>query len=77
MTKFNIPYIDILKMDIEGAEKEIFEFGYANWIPKVKVMIVELHDRYKEGCSKAFFKTMGEYEFSSRIRGENIICDMK
>ena len=77
MTKFDIPYIDILKMDIEGAEKEIFEIGYSRWMPKVRTLIVELHDRYKEGCSKAFFKAMGEYEFSSRIRAENIICDFE
>jgi hypothetical protein len=64
-------------MDIEGAEKEVFETNYRDWLPKVKTMVVELHDRYKEGCSKTFFKTMSEYDCSSRIRHENIICDLK
>ncbi len=77
MQLFQIVEIDVLKIDIEGAEKELFETGFENWITKVKTLIIELHDRYKEGCTKTFFRTMGNYEFSSRIRGENIICDFK
>jgi len=76
MFMFNVPYIDILKIDVESAEKEIFEGAHQLWLPKVKAMIVELHDRYKPGCSLAFFKAMVNYNFSTRFRGENIICDM-
>jgi FkbM family methyltransferase len=28
--------LDILKMDIEGAEKEVFEGNVAAWLPKTK-----------------------------------------
>ena len=76
MDKFNIPSVDILKLDVEGAEKEVFEGDHAKWLPYVKAMIVELHDRYKPGCSESFFKAMSNYKFSTRFRGENIICDM-
>src|SRR5437868_609276 len=31
--------IDILKMDVEGSEKEIFEGNYQDWLPKTKVLI--------------------------------------
>lgn len=77
MLMFNIPHIDILKLDVESAEKEIFEGAHHLWLPKVKAMIVELHDRYKAGCSVAFFNALINYNFSTRFRGENIICDMK
>lgn len=45
MNKFNIDEVDILKIDIEGSEKELFEKNIENWIEKVKVIIIELHDR--------------------------------
>jgi FkbM family methyltransferase len=76
MHQYNIPKIDILKLDIESAEKEVFEGEHQKWMPKVKAMIIELHDRYKPGCSESFFKAMSNYKFSTRLRGENIICDM-
>lgn len=38
-----IPRIDILKMDIEGSEENIFSSKPENWLNKVGVLIVELH----------------------------------
>jgi FkbM family methyltransferase len=65
--------IDILKLDVEGAEREIFSSGYESWLGKVKVLIIELHDRMKQGCSKSFFKAVSNYDFAVSIRGENLI----
>ncbi|KFO68032.1 hypothetical protein ER57_06875 [Smithella sp. SCADC] len=69
----NITTIDILKIDIEGAEKEIFETNFENWITNTKVIIVETHDRYKKGTSKAIFNTIGKYDFSLELSGENLV----
>ncbi|MEP6616818.1 MAG: FkbM family methyltransferase [Ginsengibacter sp.] len=65
--------IDILKIDIEGSEKEVFENGPGDWLPVTKIMIVETHDRYKPGSSKAVFNAIAEYDFSMEISGENLI----
>ncbi|WP_246027983.1 protein arginine N-methyltransferase [Paenibacillus xylaniclasticus] len=65
--------IDILKIDIEGAEKEVFSKGYENWLGKVKVLIIELHDRMKRGCSQALFAAISKYDFAFMMKGENII----
>jgi len=46
--------MDILKMDIEGSEKEVFEEPGA-WVDKVGVLMVELHDRFRPGCSESFY----------------------
>jgi FkbM family methyltransferase len=73
MQLMNITTIDILKIDIEGAEKEIFETNYENWIPNTKIIIVETHDRYKKGTSKAIFNTISKYDFSLELSGENLI----
>ena len=73
MQLMNTTLIDILKIDIEGAEKEIFESNYENWIPNTKIIIVETHDRYRKGTSKAIFNTIGKYDFSLQLSGENLI----
>lgn len=65
--------IDILKLDIEGAEKELFSSGYEKWIDKVKIIIIELHDRMKKGCSQSFFSAVSKYDFAFTMRGENLI----
>jgi len=48
-----IECVDLLKIDIEGAEKEIFESS-AEWIDRVSVVVAELHERFKPGCVQAF-----------------------
>jgi FkbM family methyltransferase len=53
----NVNSIDILKIDIEGAEFELFTHNCDSWLVKVKVMIIELHDRLKTGCMEALIKT--------------------
>jgi FkbM family methyltransferase len=65
--------IDILKLDIEGAEKELFLYEYQGWLEKVKVIIIELHDRMKKGCSNSFFRAISNYNFVSFVKGEHII----
>jgi FkbM family methyltransferase len=74
MKQFNQREIDILKLDVEGAEKEIFTKNYQEWLPHTNILVVELHDRMKKGCSKAFFKAMLEHDFSIHQLGENLIC---
>ena len=66
--------IDLLKIDIEGAEKEIFAApDVDDWLSKVNVLTIELHDRMKRGCSYAFFKAISKYNWFFTFRGENLI----
>jgi FkbM family methyltransferase len=62
--------IDILKLDIEGAEKEIFSDPDDTWLKQVNVLFVELHERYVTGCGKAFFAATGKYNFNFLRDGE-------
>jgi FkbM family methyltransferase len=59
----NIEIIDVLKIDIEGAEKDLFEKNYENWLPKVKIIMVETHDRMIPKCSYSVMKSLNEYNF--------------
>jgi FkbM family methyltransferase len=68
MKENDIDYIDLLKLDIEGAEKEIFEKP-AGWIHSVGALAVELHDRFREGCSDSVLAATADFEYRCN-RGE-------
>jgi len=70
MREFNLKKIDVLKVDIEGAEREVFSETSA-WFEKVDAIIIELHDRLKAGCSRSFY--LGSVGFDAEWRrGENV-----
>ena len=74
MRQFELSEIDILKIDIEGAEKEIFESGNLDWLSKIKILVIETHDITKPGCARAFFNALhGKFD-KLYIQGENIVC---
>jgi FkbM family methyltransferase len=74
MEKFKVDCIDLLKIDIEGAEKYVFDKNYHTWLPKVKVIMIELHDKILQGCSKVVFKALSEFNFEVSFKGEIMIC---
>jgi hypothetical protein len=74
MAQYNLQVIDILKIDIEGSEKEVFEHGSERWLNATNCVITELHDNLKPGTSKVFFTAMGRFNWNTIIKGENIIC---
>ena len=65
--------IDILKLDVEGSEKEIFSDGYEEWLDKVKIILIELHDWLRPGCSEAVYSAINKYNFDQFTKGENTI----
>ena len=75
MHKHALDRIDILKIDIETSEKAVFGSNYENWLPKVRMIIIELHDWMEPGCAKPFFeainKCFSSYEYG--MKGENTI----
>jgi FkbM family methyltransferase len=68
-------HIDLLKLDIEGSEVEVLN-GSAGWIDHVNVIAAELHDKYRPGCSRAFYNATNGFEFERRI-GENVVVMRK
>lgn len=53
LTQLNLSRVGMLKLDVEGAEKEIFESNDPV-LREIPVILVELHDRLVPGCEKAF-----------------------
>lgn len=77
MKRYDLKQIDILKIDIEGSEKEMFEKNYEKWLPFTKTIVIELHDWMRPGCSRSVFKALANYDFSSSFQGENLICTLE
>ncbi len=73
MEQFSLDRIDILKMDIEGSEKELFQENYESWLPQTKILLIELHDFMKKGCATSMFKALGKYNFSFSMKNENLV----
>ena len=51
--QFNLSMIDLLKVDIEGGEFEIFSRDPGRWLSRVNAIVVETHDRFRQGSESA------------------------
>lgn len=72
MNEFAWPEIDILKMDIEGAEKSVFEHS-DSWIRRVKVLAVELHDRIVPGSGDSLYHAVRSFQRLEE-NGEKVVA---
>jgi FkbM family methyltransferase len=54
----NFDRVDILKIDIEGAEHEIFSQGAEEWLPRANLVIVDAHDRFRPGTEETVRRAM-------------------
>ncbi len=71
MSDYEVDRFNLLKLDIEGSEKEIFSNAHP-WIDRVDAISIELHDRFKPGCARAFFGAVADFPTELR-RGEKIL----
>jgi FkbM family methyltransferase len=54
--------IDLLKIDVEGAEELIFSGSSVSWLARVRNIAIELHN---EKCRQAFRRALEGFEFES------------
>lgn len=66
-------HADIVKIDIEGGERELFSEN-TEWLSKVDAVIIELHDRFRPGCKAAFLQAIAPYGFEGYEIGLNYIA---
>ena len=65
--------MDLLKIDIEGAETEVFGDACHRWLGGVSAIVIELHDWFRPGCAAAFYRAVSQYSFVQYQRGENVL----
>jgi FkbM family methyltransferase len=73
MEQYNLKSLDLVKLDVEGAEAMIFQDNYDNWLSRTKVLIIELHEGCWPGSSFNFEAAIKKYPFSRSKRGEFLI----
>lgn len=68
----DFPVVDILKVDIEGAELQLFASSPELWLDRVEMVIVETHDRFRSGSESAVRAALAK-DFEELPRnGENL-----
>jgi FkbM family methyltransferase len=67
--------IDLLKLDIEGAEIEVLATAEP-WLSKVRMIAIELHDRMRPGCSRAFYQRIAPRLEAQEVMGENVFVQL-
>ena len=72
MKAANFPRIDLLKVDIEGAELELFTGDTSEWLPLIGQLVIETHDRFRPGSTAAVRSAMVRLGFEESKFGENL-----
>jgi FkbM family methyltransferase len=66
--------IDVLKVDIEGSEQQLFSENTA-WLARVGLLVLELHDRFVPGCRAALDAAVERsgVHFDELQRGDDVL----
>jgi FkbM family methyltransferase len=70
--------LDILKLDIEGAERDVCSAADARlWMDHTDVIMAELHDHLVPGCSRALYKLLEPYEWGQAVDHEIVTITVR
>ena len=53
-------WIDLLKIDIEGGERELFASGFESWLSRTRTIVIETHG---PECREVFLQAVKPYGF--------------
>jgi Methyltransferase FkbM domain len=65
MAELAIEFVDLLKIDIEGAEVEVFADPIL-WIDRVGIIAIELHDWLRQGCDSRVNRATKDFNLRER-----------
>jgi FkbM family methyltransferase len=66
-----VSVVDLLKVDIERSELEVFNHTAALWLPQVRNLCIELHG---VDCREAVMSALEPFEYELTTSGELTIC---
>ena len=72
MSFFESDEVDLVKIDIERCELELFSRNTESWLPRVRNLCIELHDK---DCNDAFFRAVANYSYDLSQAGDLTICN--
>jgi FkbM family methyltransferase len=71
MTTTGVGHIDLLKVDIEKSEADVFRSNPAAWLHRVRNIAIELHG---PACTEIFRSALSNFSFLEEQRGEVTFC---
>lgn len=74
-SQFDLNKVDILKIDIEGSEDQLF-FNNIDWIKNVKMIFCEIHENLKPGLTNKIITSLND-QFEISKNGEYHIFKSK
>lgn len=69
MNQYDLQELDLVKLDIEGSERFVFEKNYEEWLSKTKEVIVEIHPYLHPHCEATVLNALNK-EFMKSSSGE-------
>lgn len=70
LRRFGLDGAELVKLDIEGAEVEVFGRGSLRWLDRAEAVVIELHGREAE---RVVGQAMNALGLAHRRRGEKVI----
>jgi FkbM family methyltransferase len=68
------PTLDILKLDVEGTEYDLFsDPGCHDWLDRTNMLFVETHDHQRPGCRRVLEDAIARHAFEQSQVGENLV----
>ncbi|MBY0455975.1 MAG: FkbM family methyltransferase [Gemmataceae bacterium] len=74
LARGDFPHADVLKIDIEAAEKEVFDARAAEWLARVGMLVIELHG---PECERAVLDALKGFEYDFARAGELSVFTFK
>lgn len=65
--RFGVSTIDLIKMDIEGTEYELFNYKPEEWTDRINMLAVELHEGLKPGVTYLINSKMEDKFINYRV----------
>jgi FkbM family methyltransferase len=72
LARNQIDTVDIMKIDVEGAERELFGHNANEWLSRTNLIIIETHDRFCPGAEDAVRSALAADFQELPRRGENL-----
>jgi FkbM family methyltransferase len=62
LERLGLSEIDLLKLDVEGSEVEIFGADAERWLPRVRAIAVEVHEGLRPGARSVVLSACRDYD---------------
>jgi FkbM family methyltransferase len=70
--------VDILKLDVEGTEYELFSDDSCHaWLDRTNMIFLELHERFRPGCTQAMERALARHSFERIEQHSNLLLIRK